>query len=430
MARDPFVDLLRGSAIVVVVAGHWMMPVLSRHGDLITAGNSLATPGWWALTWIAQVMPVFFFAGGAANYHSFRKATSTAEWLGNRARRLIWPVLPLLAVWIPLPVLLTTLGVPAQPVSLAAGIAGQLLWFLAVYLIMTALIPVMVAAHERWGFAVVGVLAAAAAGVDLLRFHEFALAGYVNEVFVWLAVQQLGIAYATGRLTRRAAPWLAVGGFAGTALLVTVAGYPDSMVGIPGQAVSNMSPATICLLTLGCGQIGVLLAARERLVAWCRRPGPARALKFVGGRCMTIYLWHMTAMVIVAGIVVFGLGYATPAPGSPAWLIAFPCSIVVLALVLRLLIAGFGRFESRGPATGTVSVPRLALSFGLLMTGLTGIAADGFMPATGLTHPGPLPWTVLILLGLGLTVPGWRHRLTERGTRALAAMVSALPKAD
>src|SRR5262249_34730376 len=151
---------------------------------------SLATPGWWALTWIAQVMPVFFFAGGAANYHSFRRATSTSEWLGNRARRLIWPVLPLLAVWIPLPALLTSVGVPVQPVSVAAGIAGQLLWFLAVYLIMTALIPVMVAAHERWGFAVVGVLAAAAVGVDLLRFHEFALVGYLNEVLVWLAVQQ------------------------------------------------------------------------------------------------------------------------------------------------------------------------------------------------------------------------------------------------
>ena len=373
-------------------------------------------------------MPVFFFAGGAAGCYSYRRTASAAGWLRSRIWRLAWPVLPLLALWIPLPTVLTSLGVPRQPVALAAGIVGQLLWFLAVYLIMTALLPVMMAAHDRWGFGVPVALGAAAVGVDLLRFHSFQPIGYFNEVFVWLAVQQLGIAYADGRLGRKAGPALAVGGFTVTALLVAAGGYPDSMVGLPGQAVSNMSPATICLLTLGCGQIGVLLVARERLVAWSKRRGPARTVDVLGRRCMTIYLWHMSALVVVAGIAVFAFGYATPPPGSLAWLVAFPCWIGLLAVVLTGLVAVFGRVEGRRQPVGTVSVPRLGIAFGLLVVGLTGIAAQGFSAPAGLTHPGPWPWTVLIVLGLALTVPDWRPRLAERGTRVLASLVAGLPK--
>lgn len=428
MGRDPFVDVLRVGAICTVAVGHWIMPVLTPHGDTVSAGNSLATPGWWVLTWLAQVMPVFFFAGGAANFHSYRRSEDTARWLVMRTRRLAVPVLPLLAVWILLPIALTTLGVPVQPVQLAAGIVGQLLWFLAVYLITMALTPVMLTARARWGWAVPVVLAVAAAGVDVLRFDGVPFVGYLNEVLVWLAVQQLGMEYAAGRLTTRAGLPLAVAGFGGTALLVAFAGYPASMVGLPGQAVSNMSPATICLLTLGCGQIGVLLAVRERLVGWVRRPAIARAVGAVAHRCMTIYLWHMSALVLVAGVTVLGLGYATPAPGSLAWLTAFPLWVGASALTLWLLVAGFGRFEVVPHQADTPSIPRLATSVALLVVGLTGIAAQGFAPATGFPHLGPLPWTAVILLGLALTVPRWRPVLTESGARLLGALISTLPR--
>jgi fucose 4-O-acetylase-like acetyltransferase len=424
--RDPFIDLLRTGAILVVVFGHWIMPVLSWNRGTLSAGNSLATPGWWLLTWVAQVMPVFFFAGGAANHHSYeaelRRGGGATSWLTARVRRLAVPVLPLLAVWLVVPSTLRGFGVPAQSVALAAGIVGQLLWFLAVYLLTVAATPLMHAASRRFGLAVPVVLGVGALGVDVLRFHGLPLAGFANELLVWLAVQQLGLAYAAGKLdrvTRAGAITLGCAGFAGTALLVMFGPYPASMVGLPGQAVSNMSPATLCLLTLGVGQIGVLLALRDRLVALASRPVPAKVLRVVSPRCMTVYLWHMSAMVVVAGVAVLGFGYATPAPDSLAWLLVTPLWLGTLALVLRPLVRGFGRFEAVRMTGGrTPSGRRLAAAVVLLCAGLTGIAAFGFADPLRAA-----PWVAAILAGIGLTWPGASAWLGEQGTRLLGSLV-------
>jgi hypothetical protein len=255
-------------------------------------------------------------------------------------------------------------------------------------------------------------LAGAAVLVDVARFSGVPLVGYLNEVFVWLALQQVGIEYAAGRFSRLStsvSALVGLGGFAVTALLVVAGPYPASMVGLPGQAVSNMSPATLCLLTLGIGQLGLLFACRRAIVAFGRRPRVAALQRLVGPRCMTVYLWHMSAMIIVAGVTVVGFGYATPAAGSLGWLIATPLWIGALALVLRGLLVAFGRFETiRADVVHGPSAPRLAAGLVLLAAGLLDIAARGFVIPSG--HGllpaiclGPLPAIVAVLGSLAIT---------------------------
>src|SRR5262249_21710558 len=156
---------------------------------------ALATPGWWVFTWFSQVMPLVFFAGGAANLISLRRAASPRVWLASRLRRLMLPVLPLMAVWLVVPDVLQGLGVPPQPLQVASAIAAQLLWFLAVYVLTVLLTPLMVAAHRRWGLKVPFAMAAAGVLVDVARFNDLGLIGYANAVFVWVAVHQLGFHY-------------------------------------------------------------------------------------------------------------------------------------------------------------------------------------------------------------------------------------------
>ena len=104
-SRNRVVDLLRAAAILVVVLGHWTVAAVYvddagelRRGDLL----ELAT---WThpLTWVVQVMPVFFLVGGYANALSWRSArtrgTTYGGWLRARLRRLTIPVLPLMLFW-------------------------------------------------------------------------------------------------------------------------------------------------------------------------------------------------------------------------------------------------------------------------------------------------------------------------------------------
>ncbi|HEY9411840.1 MAG TPA: acyltransferase family protein [Jiangellaceae bacterium] len=174
--RDRLVDVLRVFAVVVVVAEHWLMPVLSYEGGRLRTGNAYAAvPGGWA-TWIGQVMPLVFFAGGAAAAMSLTArrrrqgdiSATTTVWLGDRLRRLAWPVLPLAAVWVPLPHLLDLIGLPDGPVHQAARLVGQLIWFLAVYVVVIALTPALIRAYRRWRGLELVVLVAAAVLVDLV----------------------------------------------------------------------------------------------------------------------------------------------------------------------------------------------------------------------------------------------------------------------
>ncbi|GAA2209422.1 acyltransferase [Nonomuraea monospora] len=396
-ARDPFIDLLRVVGMALIVFQHWTIPVLDYEDGLLTTGNALSTPGVWVVTWLSQVMPLVFFAGGAANAISFaRSAAPAPSWLAVRLRRLAWPLLPLAAVWIPLPHVLLSLGVPAQPLEVGAKLTGQLLWFLAVYLIAVTATPYALRLHERYGWRVPAALTAGAVLTDVARFSTGLDAlGYLNVVFVWMAVHQLGFFYAEGRL--RAAWALALGGFGAAALLVAYGPYPGSMIGLPGAEVSNMAPPTLAMLAVGLGQIGLAVALRPVLVRLPLR----RLLGWAGPRIMTMYLWHMPALFAVTGVVVVLLGVDTPRPGSVLWFAGWPVWFGLLCLVMWPLLKGFARFETPPSLPyGVAGWGGMLLATGLVGGGVLTLTAGGFAPGGG-----PFLAVLALLGGLLMTAP-------------------------
>lgn len=401
--RDLFIDLLRLFGIAVVVLEHWSIPVLSYDHGRIATGNAFTAPGAFAITWITQVMPLVFFAGGAANAISHRSHAARGGgdplWLAGRVRRLAWPVLPLAAVWIPLPHLLLALGLPEQPVETAARLAGQLLWFLAIYLVAVALTPVLLRLGERYGWRVPAALAAGAVVIDVVRFSGFEPAGLLNVGLVWLAVHQLGFLYASGRLA--GFRLMAAGGFATAVALVAFGPYPGSMIGMPGAPMSNMAPPTVALLGVAFGQIGLAMLLRPRIMRLAGRPLVARVVTWAGPRMMTVYLWHMSALFVVAGVAVVGLGRGTPAPGGAAWLAGWPIWLAALALVAGPLVRLFARFEEPPAAgRGTVGWARAGAATGLAGAGLLTLTVTGFAPG-----PWPMLGSAAIVTGLALVTP-------------------------
>ncbi|KOG86438.1 acyltransferase, partial [Streptomyces varsoviensis] len=91
--------------------------------------------------------------------------------------------------------------------------------------------------------------------VDVLRFAlGVPYVEFLNFAFVWLAVHQLGFLRADGRLAARGPrvpAALALTGLAGAVALVAAGPYPLSMVGMPGEKISNMAPPTLALLCHG-----------------------------------------------------------------------------------------------------------------------------------------------------------------------------------
>ena len=412
-SRNRVVDFLRALAILVVAFGHWTAAaVVVRDGTLVP--NQILNIASWThpLTWVIQVMPVFFLVGGYANALSWRSAQRRGEgyaaWLRSRLRRLGTPVIPLLLVWLAIASIAYAAGVPGGTLRTASQVALVPTWFLAAYVMVVALAPPALKLWERLGWWAVAGLLALGGLVDLASIRSGSdLAGFPNYVIVFGAVHMIGFAWLDGRLPGiRNRLSLAAIGAVGTVLLVWLGPYPVSMVGLDNATLNNSFPTRVTIGFLGLLQGGLLLALEPTFQRWLQRPKPWRFTILVNARIMTLYLWHLTAMVAVIGISLALKGFGLHSePLSGAWWATRPVWWAVLAVVTVGFIAIFGRFENPAkdlrpsPPTWLSIVACVAMCAGLAVMAMFGIVDKGgvnwwwpLVPIAGLTLTGMIPW--------------------------------------
>lgn len=351
-ARDPLLDLLRAVGTVAVVVAHWLMPQVTWDGSEMGVVNVLGSGPGWLVTWVVQVIPLMFFVAGAATFGQVRRRPAPwSEFMAARLRRLVPPVAVFAGTWLVLRAVLPAVGVPEGAVEVAATIAPQLLWYLGIYVVLLAVSHGLLAWYARTGVAGVVATGAAAVCVDALRFGaDVPYVGLANLFFVWAFAYTLGFAYADGRLawSAQACAAVAVAGLAGLVLAVTVGPYPLSMVGMPGDTFSNMGPPTLCLVALTVVQVLGALALRPRLVAVAGSTWVSRAVAWLSVRSMTVYLWHLTAMFVVVGVVTVGAHVDLPEGWTSSWWVTRPAWFAACLVVLLVLVRIVERVEHVG----------------------------------------------------------------------------------
>ncbi len=338
--RDRVVDLVRGGSLLVVVFGHSFMALVVFTGTVVTLSNTLEqTPFLQPVTWVLQIMPLFFAAGAWANALSYRHATSYPVWLSARVRRLLRPVIPYIGFWI-----------LASPLLLAWNhditlpllrISTQLLWFLGAYLLVTALTPLLVRFSAHPVLASLGWLATATA-VDVSNLLGAPPAlRLLNFVLVWALAGQTGlwVFSPNRRPARRIAVLVALAGLTANALLVRFGPWPVSLVGLPGERISNMAPPSTVMALHAVTLAALVVLAYGPLARLAGRGRVWRATAVVNAAAMSIYLWHLVALILaLLTLRVFSLdlvGYSTAGwvvPRLLFWAIFFTytCGLVWL----------------------------------------------------------------------------------------------------
>lgn len=444
VTRDRYVDLLRVASLAAVVLGHWLMAAVTPDG----VGNLLAVvPALQPLTWLLQVMPVFFFVGGFAHALSYRSllrkrpegSTDSvyAAFLRARLQRLLRPTMVFVLVWGAAALLIQLLGGGGGLTGVTLRLVTQPLWFIGIYLAMVAFTPPLLRLHERYGWGAFAGLAGAAAAVDVLRFAAgVPYVEFLNFAFVWLAVHQLGFLRADGRLgvgpalsALRRPALLAGGGLVAAVALVAFGPYPLSMVGMPGEKVSNMAPPTLALLCHGLWLVGAVELLRAPAARLLARPRAWRTVVAANGVAMTAFLWHLTAMLGVYGAML-ALDVPLPEPATAAWWAQTPLRLAFAAALTAVLVAAFRTFErpaapatppatATATASGTGSAPLAALGATLCLLGVLGLSMVGFA--------GLLEGRTALLIAVPVSAPaavamtlcGWL--LVERAGRARGA---------
>jgi len=392
--RNRYVDFLRAASIIVVICGHWLVVAPYLNGEELLLSDILSISPWtqW-LSWILQVMPIFFIVGGFSNSISWQLAQKRGEgyspWLAARLRRLITPVLPVLAAWAVIGIIANLFNVDQSILQPASAFALLPAWFLVVYIVVVSLVPLVYKAWQRFKMASFWMLAAAAILVDIAVFAlGWKALGWVNYVFVWVAVHQFGITWqAQIKSDARKMLFWAIGGLTALIALVTFGPYPISMVSVQGEEISNTLPPNLTMLALGIFQGGLLLSLEAPIRKWLDKKKVWTATVLINGMIMTLFLWHVTVLILVAGLALalggFGLGIA---PGSSAWWLTRPIWILILSTVLLILVPIFLRYERLRKIEKPVFVPawRLLIGaiffcIGLAILTLNGIPADNFL---------------------------------------------------
>jgi fucose 4-O-acetylase-like acetyltransferase len=408
-SRNRVVDLIRVLSILVVVFGHWLMAAITFRNGEIVPGHLLELAEWThPLTWLFQVMPLFFFVGGYSNALSWRSAQRRGEpygtWLRARLRRLALPVVPLILVWTVGGWIGLRLGLDWEILQLASRTALVPTWFLAAYVVIVTLAPPALAVWERFGWWSIVTGTALAAAADWLSIGNGVVwVGFLNYVFVWGTVHQVGYAWVDGTLSSRPRRYvLALTGLGVTLALVWWGPYPVAMVGLDTAQITNSYPPRVTLASLGMFQAGLVLIAEPLLERWMALRNWWAAVVAVSSRIMTLYLWHLTAMVVVIGLglLVDGWGFGAE-PLSAGWWLTRPIWFVVLLVPTVILIGVFGRYER--PERDDRPAPpwwRPVLAVLLICAGLGLLAAIGIADADGLNG------LVLSLPVIGVVIGG------------------------
>jgi fucose 4-O-acetylase-like acetyltransferase len=441
--RNRWVDFLRAVSILAVVFGHWLMAgmYVDDAGEL-RRGDLLSTADWthW-LTWGFQVMPVFFLVGGYSNGVSWTATIGKAEpgqtgvyrdWLASRVQRLIAPTFPVLLLWAALAVILTQVGLPREQIRMATEAALIPVWFLAVYLLVTAFTPLAYNAWKRLGWLSFAMFIPAAMLTDWLTFTaKVPYVNFTNFLWVFLAIHQLGFAWREGRFDNRlfAFAWFVVG--LAILISITVYGfYPVSMLSAPGIPFSNSLPPTMALFALGMAQVGLVLTLEPAGRKMLDNLGIWTATVLMNGMIMTVYLWHLTAFVLVmtvAWMALGGIGMEV-VPGSAAWWLSRPLWIAIYIAALLPLIAIFARHErSFGLIRGGRTVPKIRAVLGVLAICIGLGATAGLTIASPDSVLGIRTWVIALpLLGAALLGFGPVYRPSAE-TKAAAAAARQKP---
>ncbi|MBM7832911.1 hypothetical protein JOE59_003616 [Agromyces cerinus] len=421
VARDSSVDAIRVALLVVVFALHAMMVGVSVGPDGPVLENALEGQAWFAaVSWVVQIMPLFFIAGGFSSFLHWRsmraRGASGADYVRARMERLVRPAIVLVGVVAAALVALSLAGLAPELVATAGFRIGQPLWFLGVYLATSALVPVMVRAHERARLLTPLALLAGVIAVDALRLATgLEGLGFVNLLLVWLLVQQLGFHLADGTLDRfsPAALWSVAAGALALLATITLSGpYSADMY-------ENLNPPNVCLVVLGVAQLALFQLARPRIRAWVERADASRLVSAVGERAMTVYLWHMPVLVGLAGVLLVAdsqIGLALPEPMSAGWWASRPMWLAVAAVVVVGVTLVFARFE-RAPQGARPVMRRSSTAGSAAIDALCGVAGVAVVLVTGF---GPVQAAIALAL-LTIALLGSAN-LGAAFARATAAM--------
>lgn len=349
--RDRVLDFVKTLALLLVVVGHSLSWDLSEGAP----SNVLEQhPGLAPLTWVFQVLPLFFAAGAVSNLASWRRrALDPDSFRRHRTVRLTTPLVVYSAVWT---LVLLPLSLSGGDIVDVGRFLAQLTWFLGVYALVVLAVPMTARWTARPGLTLVSWLAMVLL-VDVIRWRWSPGLGWINFVLVWGWLHQLG--YELTRLRHGSRPVLLLGAVSALvlALVLALAGpYSSSMISVGADPeLSNLAPPTLVLALHGLAQVLLLAAIWPALGRLLEHTRVWFATAAIAARAVGIYLWHIPIVGLVV-LIAWNSDLVLVSLSWQWWTVHLVGALIVLAAAW--LVAGVAGRADRAVQRWGARLPR------------------------------------------------------------------------
>lgn len=368
--RDLFLDTIRAVAIVRVVTWH--------------------TYGWAPITWALSAVPAMIFVSGHLLAQSAERRPLRAV-LADRFKRLLIPFWVFgAAAWLIMAAAHYVRDTPEtdggwqtllnwvlpfndpRGTVWEGGWLSQPLWYLRVLFWLMLLAPALLFAARRPTLTIAA-LVAATTGLEVYQlnrpWHPEAapdLMWRVGDITLYATFFVLGIAaqrHAFDHLRPRDHLSIAFLSIASAVLLAPAVRLEDNVV----------NNSHVVHLAMGLAWLSIAMAARPAITRFANWSPATTAIRAIGRRSLTIYLWHSGAVITTWHV----LEHIGPLPrGVHSALLAAGTVLITIAAV-----AVFGRVEDlaagrpagavRAPIVPRVLVPALGVALALVALSVT-----------------------------------------------------------
>lgn len=191
-----------------------------------------------------------------------------------------------------------------------------------------------------------------------------------------------GVAYRYRLLTTSSAAILGVSMLAINLALVRFGPYEPSLVGIEGQQLKNMAPPSLLLAGHAIMMCAFAIAAAPGIARWARRPRVWWLTAVGNSGAMTLYLWHIPALLGMH--LAFDLMGLPRYPGQPHFLALSIVQLVVMAALVTALFVALRPLENNplpywdGGTVGESGVRSAAVGALLCLAGAATLASVGW----------------------------------------------------
>ena len=260
--------------------------------------------------------------------------------------------------------------------------------------------------------------------IDAIRINGDAPAGlgYLNLV-AWLIPGMLGVAYRRHLLAGRAALLLGAVMLAVNLALMWLGPYELSLVGIETQQLKNMTPPSLLLAGHAIMMCAFAIAAAPAIARWARRPRVWWLTAIGNSGAMTLYLWHIPALLFMH-LVFDYLGHPRYDAGAPGFIALSILQLIIMAVLVAAAFVALRPLENNplplwdGGYVATTGPRSAAVGALLCVAGAATLASVGW----GLKGPGL--YCVAVMLA---ALVGARFLAGDRPATAQRVCAASLP---